>query len=112
MVLILDALDQLDSQDDGPTLRWLPKLFPSNVSVIVSTVPQGKAFLAMKDRQWKQLEVNLLDQNEKEAIVQEFMKHHSKTLTYEQLSMIINASQTSNALFLRTLLEELRIFGR
>eukprot|EP01102_Stenamoeba_stenopodia_P008711 TRINITY_DN2533_c0_g1_i3.p1 TRINITY_DN2533_c0_g1~~TRINITY_DN2533_c0_g1_i3.p1 ORF type:complete len:1715 (-),score=402.13 TRINITY_DN2533_c0_g1_i3:141-5285(-) len=111
MVLIIDALDQLDLQDDGPSLRWLPKQFSANVSVIVSTTPQGKAYLVMKERQWKQLQVELLNPMEKEAIVEEYMRHHSKTLTSEQLSMIVNTNQTSNALFLRTLLDELRIFG-
>lgn len=39
MVLVLDALNQLDSDGNAHELTWLPITFPKHVRVIVSTLP-------------------------------------------------------------------------
>ena len=39
LVLILDALNQLDPIGDSHELHWLPFTFPSHVRVILSTLP-------------------------------------------------------------------------
>ena len=41
VVLVLDALNQLDDRDGAPDLVWLPPRIPRNVRVIVSTLPHG-----------------------------------------------------------------------
>lgn len=38
LALFLDALDQLDDQDDPHTLYWLPRELPSNVRVVLSVL--------------------------------------------------------------------------
>lgn len=45
VVLILDSLDQLSTEDGGRQLEWLPRNLPENVSVIMSTLP-GEEFEA------------------------------------------------------------------
>ena len=39
IVLVLDALDQLEDRDGAPDLVWLPEKLPRNVRVILSTLP-------------------------------------------------------------------------
>ena len=42
VILMLDSLDQLSGDDGGLQLEWLPKTLPSNVYMIVSTLPEEK----------------------------------------------------------------------
>ena len=37
---MLDSLDQLSGDDGGLQLEWLPKTLPSNVYMILSTLPE------------------------------------------------------------------------
>ena len=39
LVLFLDSLDQLTDEDNGRNLEWLPFELPSNVKIVVSTLP-------------------------------------------------------------------------
>ena len=48
VVLILDSLDQLSTEDGGRQLEWLPRNLPENVSVIMSTLP-GEEFEAFSN---------------------------------------------------------------
>ena len=40
LVLFLDSLDQLTDEDNGRNLEWLPFELPSNVKIVVSTLPE------------------------------------------------------------------------
>lgn len=40
LFLFLDSLDQLTDEDNGRNLEWLPCELPSNVKVVVSTLPE------------------------------------------------------------------------
>ena len=40
LVLFLDSLDQLTDEDNGRNLEWLPFELPSNVRIVVSTLPK------------------------------------------------------------------------
>jgi AAA ATPase domain len=42
VVLILDALNQLEDRDNAPDLVWLPPTIPSKIRLIVSAVPAGR----------------------------------------------------------------------
>lgn len=40
LFLFLDSLDQLTDEDNGRNLEWLPFELPSNVKIVVSTLPE------------------------------------------------------------------------
>ena len=40
LILFLDSLDQLTDEDNGRNLEWLPFELPSNVKIVVSTLPE------------------------------------------------------------------------
>ena len=46
-VLFLDSLDQLSDQDEGRALRWLPTSLPTNLHIVVSTMPITGGCLAV-----------------------------------------------------------------
>lgn len=115
-VIIFDALNQLDdgSGIEGPEhdLRWIPNPLPSdNVKIVMSTLP-GKAYESVKRYQWPTLQVEPLNLEQKREIITEFFeKIYSKTLNTEQKELIQNSTQTDNPLYLRALLDEVRMYG-
>ena len=42
LILVLDALNQIEDHDGGPDLVWLPPMIPPNVRLVVSTLPGGR----------------------------------------------------------------------
>ena len=40
LILFLDSLDQLTDEDNARNLEWLPFELPSNVKIVVSTLPE------------------------------------------------------------------------
>ncbi|MGV8025176.1 MAG: DUF4062 domain-containing protein [Anaerolineaceae bacterium] len=110
IVLILDALNQLEDKQGAQELTWLPQEFPENVQIIVSTLP-GKTFDVVKERGFSNLAVEPLTQNEREQFAKMFLGQYSKQLNSQQLKKIVDNTKTSNPLALRILLDELRQFG-
>jgi len=52
-----------------------------------------------------------MNESERRLMVFEYMKQYGKSLTAQQLETIVQAHQCQSPLFVRTLLEELRVFG-
>jgi len=110
VTVVLDALNQLENKDNAHALRWLPTQLPNNVLLLCSTLP-GTCYNNVKSRNWREMRIKPLDSVERTQLVTEYMAQYGKTLTEKQTKMIVNAAQCQNALFLRTLLEEVRVFG-
>ena len=115
LILVLDAIDQLDNTDDH-NLSWLPPL-PPNVALITSTIDSNLANIidsrfqkGIKEK-WKVICVNPLTDNDIREFVYLYMKQFCKSLTSTQLTKILSYPQAKTPLFLKTLLDELRIFG-
>ncbi|KAL6063505.1 DUF4062 domain-containing protein [Balamuthia mandrillaris] len=108
--LVLDALNQLEDREGAHKLEWLPREFPNNVKVLISTLP-GSCLTATESRGWPTLRVQPLTKAERRVLIAEYMKQYAKTLTSQQIDLVMAAPQTTNPLFLRTLLEEIRVFG-
>ena len=79
MVLVLDALNQLEDrgQGDAHDLQWLPREFPNGVQLIVSTLP-GRCLNALNARRWPQLRVEPLSPSERTTLVEEYMAQFGK----------------------------------
>ena len=109
MVLILDALNQLDDRDQAPDLVWLPPEIPGNVRLILSTLP-GRPLDDLKKRGWPTLEVEPLTTSERKQLVDEYLAQYTKSLSAGRAERIAAAPQSANPLYLRALLEELRLW--
>ena len=110
LVLVLDALNQIEDRDGAPDLVWLPPIIPPNVRLVVSTLP-GRSWDDLKKRDWPVMTVEPLTVSEREELIVKYLKRYSKELSPEPAHRIATASHTGNGLYLSTLLNELRQFG-
>lgn len=109
-VLVIDGLDQLEDRDGAPDLVWLPPVIPPNVRVIVSALP-GRSLEQIVQRGWTTNTVAPLTAIERDEFIRTYLARYTKRLNDERCDRIAQCPQASNPLFLRAVLEELRVFG-
>ena len=113
-VILFDALNQLGSAADRE-LRWWPKEWPEEVRVVFSTLP-GEVWREMEQRGWTEegwcLTVPHLQPEEKSILMNRYLELFSRKLDQDLQKKILSASPTANPLFLRTVLDELRLRSR
>jgi tetratricopeptide (TPR) repeat protein len=109
-ILVLDALNQLEDKDNAPDLGWLPGYFPPGVRVVLSTLP-GRSLDALKRKGWPTYSVIPLDAVERKTLIRHYLSRLGRKLGDNHVERIAAASQSSNPLFLRALLDELRVYG-
>jgi tetratricopeptide (TPR) repeat protein len=110
VVLILDALNQLEDKDQAPDLTWLPPVIPENIRLIVSTLP-GRALEALAKRGWPTMKVGLLESDERKKLIIEYLGQYAHALSPGQVDRIASAAQAATPLYLSAMLEELRVIG-
>jgi tetratricopeptide (TPR) repeat protein len=110
LVLVLDGLNQIEDRDAALDLVWLPPTIPKNIRLIVSTLP-GRPLDELKKRSCPSMIVEPIHENERKLLIEKVLAQYRKTLNPLQIDRIAEAPQSSNPLYLRTLLEELRLFG-
>ena len=110
VVLVIDALNQLEDRDGIAELFWLPQTHPANVCVIVSALP-GAALDEVVRRGWPSLCVEPLRREEREALVVGYLGRYSKSLSAGRLRTVVEAEPTSNPLYLRRSWRSSRVFG-
>jgi tetratricopeptide (TPR) repeat protein len=110
VVLVLDALNQLDDREGAPDLVWLPPEIPSNVRLLLSTMP-GRPLEEAGKRGWPTLRIEPLQADEREQLIVGYLAEYTKALDPGRRVRVAGAPQTANPLFLRALLDELRLWG-
>ena len=111
LVLILDALNQLEDKDQAPDLVWLPPTIPANIRLIVSTLP-GRPTDALDKRDWPEMTVEPLTPGERRQFIGEYLATYTRSLDADCTDRIASAAQSANPLYLQTLLDELRVVGK
>ncbi|NLX96922.1 MAG: tetratricopeptide repeat protein [Rhodopirellula sp.] len=111
VVLVLDALNQLEDRDGAADLLWLPPVIPANVRMVLSTLP-GRAWTDLQQRAWPTLCVKPLEPDERRRLIVEYLAQFTKKLSPGRIERIACAPQAANPLYLRALLDELRVFGK
>lgn len=109
-VLVIDALNQLEDRDGALDLTWLPPVMPSRISMVLSTLP-GRPLEEINKRKLAILSVEPLEPEERKRLIREYLALYTKALSSANIEHISSAEQTKNPLFLRALLDELRLFG-
>ena len=110
VVLILDALNQLDDRDGAPDLVWLPPHIPENVRMFLSTLP-GRSLEEIKKRGWPILTIEPLQPRERKQLIKEYLALFTKALDKDRSERIASSEKCQNPLFLCVLLDELRQIG-
>jgi tetratricopeptide (TPR) repeat protein len=111
IILVLDALNQLTDADTAHQLGgWLPVVFPANVQVLVSSRADD-TLEAVRRRRWPELNVPLFDKTDIAPAARAYLKLFAKRPDDCMLHALETAPAATNALYLRTVLDELRQFG-
>jgi hypothetical protein len=112
ILVVLDALNQLDSAHGARSMAWLPDRPPERVRFVLSTIP-GPVLEALRRRQPPPREIPLpaLPDADSNEIVDRFLKRYRKTLDSDQRNALLGKEDTGNPLYLLTALEELRTLG-
>ena len=119
VLLVLDALNQLEETDRARELWWLPRELPPHVKVVASCIVDPKSKDAEEDpvarafrqRPYRPVSVGPLSVREALTIVRRVPSLSAKTLDRDQRRSLLENSAAANPLYLRVALEELRGFG-
>ena len=110
-ILILDALNQLEDHDHARLLGWLPQHpFTGGLRLVVSTLP-GEAMQAVELRGWESLRIEPLTPGERRLLVEDYLSRFGKKLDALRLDRLASAPAAANPLYLKVLLDELRVTG-
>lgn len=108
LIIILDSVNRLEG--NARSLYWLPRHIPQNIIWILSEVDTDHLAEDMR-KGCEKLAVKPLSPSERKALIEKYLNIYRKSLSKDQLDIISHNELCSNPLFLRSLLEELRIFG-
>lgn len=106
MVILLDGLNHLGKQG----LAWFPTHLPPSVAMVTTTTDPSTADLLV-EQGWSHMEIEPLRPDERQAVIVRFLGESYKALNTGQLQRIGAEPHCAHPLFLRTFLEELRVFG-
>lgn len=109
-VMLVTGADLLDDVDGAPDLTWLPKTTPPSVRVVVTTSGE-RPVEAGRHRGWTVTTVPALDAAERRDFIRVFFARSAKSLDAHHEARLVGAASAGNALFLRTVLDELRQHG-
>jgi len=108
-IIVLDGLDKLR---EGRELSWLPMYVPEGIQLIVSCLPGEVLEAAQRRLTWERtLAVLPLQNEDRQNLIRNYLGKYRKSLTPSQEAQVLQHPLAGKPLFLRTLLEELRIFG-
>ncbi len=108
LLLVIDGINQLTGR--ALELHWLPPMMPAGVKLVISSTVE-QTLVDLRSRGWSELGMQPLKEREREAVVVRFLAEYHKALSPEQVKLIAEDAKCSHPLFLRTLLEELRLHG-
>lgn len=115
VVLIIDAVNQLDECGDGQKMNWLPTDLLPHVKVIVSCAEESghpqPALRVLRARKIPEIRVVPLAETERHELVTSIPALSAKTLDPKQIELLLANPATNNPLYLSVALEELRGFG-
>jgi nephrocystin-3 len=107
-IFVFDALNNLHGHKD---LQWFPVYLPEHIQIVVSCL-EGDVKEALETKgAWDFLFVEPLDPKGQRQLLTEYLKRFNKSLPADLLNQVLGHSLANNPLWLKTLAEELRLFG-
>ena len=107
-IFVFDALNNLNGHRD---LKWFPAYLPERIQTVVSCL-EGEVKEALETKgTWDSLVVEPLDPKWQRQLLTEYLKRFNKSLPADLLNQALEHPLANNPLWLKTLAEELRLFG-
>jgi hypothetical protein len=112
VLLVIDALNQMEKTDNAHAMQWLPQKLPQNVKVVVSTL-SGEVMDALKS--WRiqpsfEAVTGLTEPEIKEFVTSYLEEIHKKFPTTQITETFYEKIKAGNPLYILVALEELRVF--
>jgi len=113
--ILIDALDQLNDSMTALKLEWLPRILPTNIKILITTLP-GSVLKTAELKGFRIIDILPLNLLEKEILVKEYLKQYRKQLGYDskagidQMELLLSRRDADLPLYLTTAAEELRFF--
>lgn len=111
LTLLIDGLDEMAGADPEAAVAWLPMTLPSGVRMVASAADPAVAE-ALRRRGWTLAQLPALDPPSRRALIASVLGAYGKALDPASAERLATDPKSGNPLFLRTVLEELRVFGR
>jgi len=109
-IWVLDGLDKL-SAEDQQALPWLPTTLPPGIQV-VATALACPARSILEGRDYRSLVIGPLQRQEQAALIDRYLRIFARQLETGLKERLLAHPLAGSPLFLRVLLEELRLCGR
>jgi WD40 repeat protein/nucleoside-triphosphatase THEP1 len=114
LLIIIDAVNQLEPSDHAHSMHWLPQVLPENVRVVISTLA-GDAHDAILNRRIKPREETVTGLTAPE--IRELAGTYLQEIRHEFPNPEVEADfyrkvEQGNPLYILVALEELRVFGK
>jgi len=110
LLLLLDGVNQFVGKQ-GELKRLvdaLPEHPGQHVRVLFSTL-EGEVLDAVIEREWSVEEVEPLTEGQRKELVESYLQQFTKSLPSDLIDTLINSDMADNPLFLRVVLDELRV---
>lgn len=115
VLIVIDALNQLNEKYHSHSLNWIPNQLPSGTKIVLST-GGGDVLESARLKKLIEFEMTKLTREERKTIVQETLGEYRKNLSWDvknkidQLETLLSKKESYKPLYLKIFCEELRIF--
>ncbi|BBM82374.1 DUF4062 domain-containing protein [Candidatus Uabimicrobium amorphum] len=111
IVIVIDAVNQLQDFYEAHHLHWLPEDLPQNVKIIVSTLP-GVSEKALRQRfQAQHCHLEPLTVDDRKQFIHDYLAQYGKVLDEESVNFLVQKEESAHPLYLKVALEECRTLG-
>ena len=120
ILIVIDALDQLEQTDNAHSLNWLPGTLPEGVALVASSLGGSGEPQEEEHRTWPPLQsragerlvrVPLFERPAAEKMVVDYLDQFRHHLSPEQLAALTDKAEIGSPLYLQVALNELLTFG-
>ncbi len=109
-VLVIDGLDRLEGKSGPSDANWLPEHVPPGMRMVLGCAPDP-VLDSLTRRGWPLHGVAPLTVDDRRGFIRQYLALYAKAVSSRHEEMILASEHSANPLFLKTLLEELRLFG-
>lgn len=112
IIILIDAINQLDPLTNIPPHRWLPDDLPPSVRWIVTTLPDdGLDLLRRRAQPPREYILEPLSEADSNTIIDRFLERYNKQFEVTQRTALLAKMDAGKPLYLQVALEELRTLG-
>ena len=111
LLIILDAVDQLDLSDSRQYVFPLPIECPENIKILLSTREGDKSLEEFKARNYTLYRIEPLQDEQRKTLISDYLSLFGKYLNDNLIERITESQIAENSLQLKTLLDELITWG-